>query len=73
MSARCQAPTCNRELRTEESRRRGYGPVCYRRKFGAPPPAPGRTQVSVPAHVTPDHPVDPDQIPLPIDVQEGQN
>lgn len=62
-----QCERCHRPLRDEASQRRRYGPVCYRRTFGAPPPAPGRTQVSVPAHITTDHPVDPNQLPLPLE------
>lgn len=63
MIARCKAAKCGRPLRTEKSKLRGYGPVCWRREIrdrlkerrlmfreGGP------------------RPEDPDQIPLPLDV-----
>lgn len=37
MTVRCQAPTCNRPLTSEESKRRGMGPVCWRRNNPASP------------------------------------
>lgn len=33
---------CGRELRDPQSRGRGYGPVCYRRIFGAAKPGRGK-------------------------------
>lgn len=30
---------CGRKLRDPKSRELGYGPVCYKRKFGTYPPA----------------------------------
>lgn len=29
---------CGRKLKNRESREIGYGPVCYKRRFGMPPP-----------------------------------
>lgn len=58
MTDRCLVPTCNRPLTSEESRRRGMGPVCWRRNN---PPAPriptgahpaGPTQLSMEDIVT---------------------
>ncbi|WP_326565105.1 DUF6011 domain-containing protein [Amycolatopsis rhabdoformis] len=57
MTTRCQSPTCNRPLRDEKSVRRGFGPVCWGRA----------NPTAAPAHATPDHPVDPNQIPLPLE------
>lgn len=66
MTARCQAPTCNRPLKTEESKRRGMGPVCWRREHGAPPAPRGlASHHHIPAAEP--HPVDPNQIPLPLE------
>ena len=30
-------PICGRKLRNPRSRKLGYGPICYRRKFGTVP------------------------------------
>ncbi|WP_134667884.1 DUF6011 domain-containing protein [Amycolatopsis sp. CFH S0078] len=56
MTDRCQAPKCGRRLKTDESKARGYGPVCWSRINPAAPviPAPG-------------HAADPNQIPLPLE------
>lgn len=62
MTARCRRPECGRPLRTEESRARGYGPVCWRRLNPAEP----RPVIAAPVHA-----VDPEQIPLDLTVQEG--
>lgn len=56
MTARCRAERCGRPLRTEESRARGYGPVCWRRQHPPTPTIPG-----------PVHAADPGQIPLPLE------
>ncbi|MFF4600590.1 DUF6011 domain-containing protein [Amycolatopsis sp. NPDC001319] len=62
--------SCSRPLKGTQSRGRGYGPVCYRRKFGEPPPRLPRVVVRVHGlgwlHDDP-HPVDPNQIPLPLE------
>lgn len=29
---------CGRVLKNPESRKAGYGPVCYKKMFGSPPP-----------------------------------
>lgn len=57
MNDRCQAPTCNRPLKTEESKQRGMGPVCWGRANPTTPTAPAPAE----------HPVDPNQIPLPLE------
>ena len=56
MTDRCLAPKCGRRLKTDESKARGYGPVCWSRINPAAPviPAPG-------------HAADPNQIPLPLE------
>lgn len=59
MTARCRAPRCGRPLKTEESKARGYGPVCWRREHP--------TEPRPPAAVSPVRTVDPDQIPLPLE------
>ncbi|GAA1030746.1 MULTISPECIES: DUF6011 domain-containing protein [Amycolatopsis] len=56
MTNRCQVPTCNRPLTSEESRRRGMGPVCWRRHNPAAPRIPAAERT-----------VNPDQIPLPLE------
>lgn len=63
--------TCHRPLRDTASRKRRYGPVCFRRKFGAPPKPRGigaHHAVAAPAAVE-HHPVDPNQIPLPLETK----
>ncbi|WP_409186459.1 DUF6011 domain-containing protein [Amycolatopsis sp. VS8301801F10] len=58
MTARCKAAKCGRPLRSEKSKKRGYGPVCWGREHPTVPSGP----------VTADHPVDPNQILLPLGV-----
>lgn len=58
MTARCRAERCGRPLHTDESRVRGYGPVCWRRLNPAEP----RPVIAAPVHA-----VDPEQIPLPLE------
>lgn len=56
MTDRCLAPKCGRRLKTDESKNRGYGPVCWRRINPAAPVIPA-----------PAHAADPNQIPLPLE------
>ncbi|SFO60451.1 DUF6011 domain-containing protein [Amycolatopsis rubida] len=61
---------CHRPLKDEVSRRRRYGPVCFRREFGPSAPKPrGGTTIPAAARPVDHHPVDPDQIPLPLEVR----
>ncbi|WP_116201295.1 DUF6011 domain-containing protein [Amycolatopsis circi] len=63
MTARCKAAKCGRPLRTEASKRRGYGPVCWRRKIGD-----RRRERRQMFREGGPWPEDPDQIPLPLNV-----
>ncbi len=45
---------CGRKLRNPNSMMLGYGPVCYRRKFGSTPHI-GRKAADVPAWERPDY------------------
>ncbi|WP_033288277.1 DUF6011 domain-containing protein [Amycolatopsis jejuensis] len=56
---------CHRPLKDVESKRRKYGPVCYRKLFGPPEPK-LRSSKARPSAARPvdHHPVDPNQIPL---------
>lgn len=58
MIARCRREACRRPLRSPESVARGYGRVCWGREHPTTPVAPATTE----------HPVDPNQIPLPLEV-----
>ncbi|MBB1153970.1 DUF6011 domain-containing protein [Amycolatopsis dendrobii] len=61
---------CHRPLRDEVSKQREYGPICYRKVFGPPVPKPrGGTTIPAAARHVDHHPVDPDQIPLPLEVR----
>ncbi|GAB3376384.1 DUF6011 domain-containing protein [Amycolatopsis echigonensis] len=78
MAGRVTAPAvcerCHRPLRDELSKQRKYGPVCYRREFGPPAPKPrGGTSIPAAARPSDQHPVDPDQIPLPLEVTVTTN
>jgi hypothetical protein len=59
---RCLAPKCGRPLKTDESKARGYGPVCW-----------GRINPAGPHIPAPAHDIDPNQIPLmEVPVQDEQ-
>lgn len=48
MTDRCQVPTCNRPLTSEESKRRGMGPVCWRRNNPTAPRVPAAEHAASP-------------------------
>ncbi|UKD55124.1 DUF6011 domain-containing protein [Amycolatopsis sp. FU40] len=63
MTAWCRRAQCGRPLRSEKSKRRGYGPVCWRRMIGD-----RLKERRLMFREGGPRPEDPDQIPLPLDV-----
>lgn len=52
MSCRCRL--CHRLLKDPESKRLGYGPVCYKREFGSPMPKEKKTVKMIVKEKNPD-------------------
>lgn len=59
---------CGKPLKDPVSRKLGIGPKCWLKKHGPAHPSP-----HIPTTSPTVHPVDPEQIPLDLTVQEGQN